>query len=341
MSREKYLVRSEVIAGFDDLVKELGSNPKSMYLRVGLAESLMSDPEHRVPVADVSALLDVAARELGRDDFGLLLGERRKVFQIGLLWPLISHCPTVEQALKTVTEHLHLHNQGILWQLNAAGDHALLSRVDRVPSAVPTFQWAVYCTSSMFAGLKALCGKKWQPSTVQFIHPTPGDRRGYDRFFGVKVEFNRQFNLIDFPAADLGEDLVRRNSGLYRQLTRQIQDLEAEYERQEDFCSKIKLLIEQLMHTEDCTLAAIAGMLSMHPKALQRELNRRGVSFRELKAEVRLDIAERYLQDSELPLTTVADILGFSELSSFSHAFKVRHQLSPAEWRKQVKAKVA
>ena len=147
MSREKYLVRSEVIAGFDDLVKELGANPKSMYRRVGLAESLMSDPEHRVPVADVSALLDVAARELGRDDFGLLLGERRKVFQIGLLWPLISHCPTVEQALKTVTEHLHLHNQGILWQLNAAGDHALLSRVDRVPSAVPTFQWAVYCLS--------------------------------------------------------------------------------------------------------------------------------------------------------------------------------------------------
>ena len=155
--------------------------------------------------------------------------------------------------------------------------------VDRLPTEVPTFQWAVYSTSPMFAELKALCGRKWQPSTIQFIHPPPGDGRAYGRFFGVKVEFNRPFNLIDFPAADLGEHLVRRNSGLYHQLNRQIQDLEAGYERREDFCSKIKLLIEQRMHTKDCTQTAIAGMLSRHPKALQRELNRRGVSFRKLK----------------------------------------------------------
>ena len=341
MSREIYLVRSEVVAGFDDLVRELGADPKPLYRKVGLTAALMSNPDHMVPCANVSALLDVAARELNRDDFGLLLGGRRKVFQIGLLWPLISHCPSVEQALKAVTEHLHLHNRGILWQLDVEGDHALLSRMDRVPSEVPTFQWAVYSTCSMFRGLQALCGKNWRPATVGFIHPPPVDSHAYDRFFGVKVEFNREFNLIDFPASDLRGDLAERNSSLYSQLTKQIQALEDEYERQEDFCSKIKLVIEQRMHATNCTQTGIARMLSMHPKTLQRELNRRGATFRELKAEVRLDMAERYLKDSELPLTTLADILGFSELSSFSHAFKIRHRLSPAEWRKKVKATVA
>jgi AraC-like DNA-binding protein len=80
------------------------------------------------------------------------------------------------------------------------------------------------------------------------------------------------------------------------------------------------MLIEKRMHTADCTQAGIAGVLSMHPKALHRELKCRGATFRVLKAEVRLDIAERYLQDSEISLTTVADILGFSELSSFYFA---------------------
>ncbi|KAA1193978.1 AraC family transcriptional regulator [Pseudohalioglobus sediminis] len=338
MSRESYLVRSEVLAGFDDLVRELGGNPSRMYRRVELTEALMSNPDHMVPCANVSALLDTAARELGRSDFGLLLGARRKVFQVGLLWPLISHCPSVEQALKAATEHLHLHNRGILWQLDVKGNHAMLTRVDRVPSDVPTFQWAVYSTCSMFAGLKALCGQSWRPSAVGFIHPAPADSQLYDRFFGVKVEFNREFNLIDFPASDLAGDLHKRNSSLYGQLSRQIQALEEDYAQQEDFCSKVKLLIEQRVHTAQCTQTGIAEMMSMHPKTLQRELSRHGVTFRELKAEVRLDMAERYLQDSELPLTTVADILGFSELSSFSHAFKARHDLSPAEWRRQAKA---
>lgn len=340
MSRESYLVRSEVVAGFDDLVRELGGDPKPMYRAVGLSAALMSNPDHMVPCANVSALLDKAAKTLDRSDFGLMLGIRRKVFQIGLLWPLISHCPSVEQALKAATDHLHLHNRGILWQLDVEADHALLTRVDRVPSEVPTFQWAVYSTCSMFAGLKALCGKNWRPSSVGFIHPSPDDSHAYDRFFGVKVEFNREFNLIDFPAADLEGDLAQRNSSLYGQLSKQIQALEDEYERQEDFCSKIKLLIEQRVHTVNCTQTEIASVLSMHPKALQRELNFRGANFRELKAEVRLDMAERYLKDSEISLTTVADILGFSELSSFSNAFKTRHRLSPAEWRKKVKAGV-
>ena len=334
-------MRSDVLAGFDDLVRELGGDPKPMYRRVDLTAALMANPDHMVPCANVAALLDIAAQTLGRDDFGLMLGSRRKVFQIGLLWPLISHCPSVEQSLKAVTKHFHLHNQGILWQLDVEGDHALLTRVDRVPSDVPTFQWAVYSTCSMFGGLKALCGKNWRPSTVGFIHPPPVNSHVYDRFFGVKVEFNGEFNLIDFPASDLSGDLTERNSSLYRLLHKQIQALEDEYERQEDFSSRLKLLIEQRMHTADCTQTGIAEVLAMHPKALQRELNCRGATFRGLKAEVRLDMAERYLKDSEISLTTVADILGFSELSSFSHAFKTRHGLTPAEWRTQAKAGAA
>lgn len=332
-----YLVRIEVLAGFDELVRDLGADPKQLYREVGLSAALMSNPDNMVPCAYVSRLLDVTARALDRSDFGLLLGSRRKVFQVGLLWPLVSHCPSVEQALKAATKHFHLHNRGIRWQLAVEGDHALLTRADRLSSEVPTFQWAVYCTSSMYRALKALCGSQWHPSSVGFIHPTPVDSPAYDRFFGVKVQFNREFNLIDFPASDLRGDLAGHNSNLYSQVNRQIQALEDDYERQEDFRSKIKLMIEQRMHTADCTQTGIAGVLAMHPKTLQRELHARGATFRQLKAEVRLDMAERYLKDSDIALTTVADILGFSELSSFSHAFKTRHGVPPAEWRNRAR----
>ncbi len=340
MSREIYLVRSEVLVGFDDLVQESGACLEYFYRRVGLTSVLMDNPDYMVPCASVCALLDIAAQELGREDFGLMLGRRRKVFQIGLLWPLIAHCPNVEQALKETMKHLHLHNRGIFWQLEVEGDRALLTRTDRVASDVPTFQWAVYSTCAMFSGMKALCGKDWRPSSVSFIHPPPVDSQMYKRFFGARVEFNRAFNRIVFPASDLGGEISDHNRNLYSQLNKQVQALEDEFDRQQDFCSKIKLLIEQRMHTTDCTQTGIAKALSMHPKALQRELNYHGATFRELKIEVRLDMAERYLKDSEIPLTTIAHILGFSELSGFSHAFKTRHHVSPAAWRGKAKATI-
>ncbi|GAA5191907.1 AraC family transcriptional regulator [Ferrimonas gelatinilytica] len=341
MNTETLLVRSAILGGFDELVRELGGDPKPMYRSVGLTPALIANPDHMVPCATVAALLNIASQELESRDFGLRLGARRKVFQLGLLWPLVSHCQTLEQALQTATRHLRLHNRGVLWQLDVEGAHAVLTRSDRLPSDVPIFQWAVYSTCAMLAGIKALCGKSWRPSAVGFIHPAPADSQAYDRFFGVKVEFNCEFNRIYFPAADLAGDLAQRDGSLFGQLNRQILAMEDEYERQEDFRSRVKLLIEQRIHRADCNKAGLAEVLSMHPKALQRELSRQGATFRELKAEVRLDMAERYLQDSELPLTTVADILGFSELSSFSHAFKTRHRLSPAEWRKRAKAQMA
>lgn len=340
MSREVHLVRSEVIAGFDDLIRELGADPKPLYRRVGLTAALLANPDAMVPCASVCTLLDIAARQVGRGDFGLKLGAKRKVFQVGLLWPLVAHCPTVGQALEKVIKHLHLHNRGILWQLDVEGDRAMFSRTDRVPSDVPTFHWAVYSTCAVFGGMKVLCGKNWRPSSISFIHPPPVDSQSYDRYFGLKVAFNQEFNRISFPASDLRTEISDHNRRLYSQLSKQIQTLEDEYESEQDFCSKIKLLIEQRMHSIDCSPAAIANELSMHPKALQRALKYHGASFRELKAEVRLDMAERYLKDSQIPLTTIAYILGFSELSSFSHAFKTRYDVSPTVWRDTVKAAI-
>jgi AraC-like DNA-binding protein len=337
MSREIYLVRSDVLGGFEELVQGLGASPETFYQRVGLTSKLIANPDHMVPCASVCSMLDIAARELGRDDLGLMMGDTRKLYQIGLLWPLLAQSSCVEQALRNGTKHFHLHNRGISWQLEVDGDRALLTRADRVASEVPTFHWAVYSTCAMFGVMKALCGKQWRPSTVGFIHPAPADRHPYSRFFGVEVEFNREFNSIGFPASDLEAEISDHNRGLYEQVNKQVQVLEGEYERQENFCSRIKLLIEQRMHTTSCTQTAIAKVLAMHPKSLQRALHDRGSTFRELKAEVRLDMAERYLKDSEMPLTTIADILGFSELSSFSHAFKTRHQVSPAVWRAKLK----
>ena len=131
MSGEIHLVRSAVLAGFNDLVRELGADPEPFYRRVGLTAELTANPEHMVPCASVCSLLDIAAKELCRNDFGLLLGRKRKLYQIGLLWPLIANSPNVEQALKAIVRHLHLHNRGISWQLDVEGDCALLTRADR------------------------------------------------------------------------------------------------------------------------------------------------------------------------------------------------------------------
>jgi AraC-like DNA-binding protein len=73
--------------------------------------------------------------------------------------------------------------------------------------------------------------------------------------------------------------------------------------------------------TGDPTIDNVAGRLGQSVRSLQRRLQA-DRSFKELVEETRLDLAQRYLADPELTLTETAFLLGYSDLSAFSRAFK-------------------
>ena len=75
-------------------------------------------------------------------------------------------------------------------------------------------------------------------------------------------------------------------------------------------------------------------MLSLAPRTLQRRLQSRGTSFSKLLEDVRIETARRHLANSQLSLTQLAAILGYSDLSAFSRAFRRRIGKSPQQWQK-------
>ena len=56
-------------------------------------------------------------------------------------------------------------------------------------------------------------------------------------------------------------------------------------------------------------------MLGIHPRTLQRRLRAENDSFEAIKDSVRRDVALRYLCQSDLPLSRIAEMLGYSETS--------------------------
>ena len=75
----------------------------------------------------------------------------------------------------------------------------------------------------------------------------------------------------------------------------------------------------------------------MSRRGLQRRLAERGTSFRELFRSVRHDLAMRLLDRHDLGIGEAADLLGFSEVSSFSRAFKQWTGMSPKAHRHQLR----
>jgi AraC-like DNA-binding protein len=77
----------------------------------------------------------------------------------------------------------------------------------------------------------------------------------------------------------------------------------------------------------------VARSLGMSERTLARKLSDEGLNFTEILQQLRRDLAVRYLDDQKLHVSKIAWLLGFNELSAFTHAFKRWTGKTPREMR--------
>lgn len=82
------------------------------------------------------------------------------------------------------------------------------------------------------------------------------------------------------------------------------------------------------------SVANIASLLHVSPRTLGRRLGHEGTTFKELLADLRRQLALRYVGSSDLGLAEIAFLLGFSQSAAFHRAFKRWTSQTPLEYRR-------
>jgi AraC-like DNA-binding protein len=77
----------------------------------------------------------------------------------------------------------------------------------------------------------------------------------------------------------------------------------------------------------------IANSLNMSPRTLRRRLREENTSFLKLVDELRMDMAIKYLRDTDLTVEDIAEALGFSDAANFTHAFRRWTKAAPHDFR--------
>ena len=94
--------------------------------------------------------------------------------------------------------------------------------------------------------------------------------------------------------------------------------------RKEDYSPlkvKVENAIAALLPHGEVHLDAIAAQLGMSTRTLVRQLASEGHSFTKILEDLRLALARRYLAESEMSISEIAWLLGYSEVANFTHAF--------------------
>jgi len=122
---------------------------------------------------------------------------------------------------------------------------------------------------------------------------------------------------------------------MYRQLTDQAERYLRSLYNQDDIAAELKRKLADLMARGEANADAACRALKLSRRTLQRRLQAEKTSFQKVLQEVRAVLAVNYLSDARLKSLEIAMLLGYSNISTFTTAFKSWYSLPPAEYRQK------
>jgi AraC-like DNA-binding protein len=178
-------------------------------------------------------------------------------------------------------------------------------------------------------------GVDFTPLRVHFSHAAPPNRNDYYEYFRCELLFDQPDTRLVIAKDVADEPLAGFNPEIVRELDRMIVDYVARLDRN-DILGRTRAAILQELPSGDVSLERTAEMLALSPRTLARRLADEGESFKSLLAESRRELGLKYILDRSKSLTEISFLLGFSEASSFSRAYRGWTGQSPSDHRSEL-----
>jgi AraC-like DNA-binding protein len=250
--------------------------------------------------------------------------------------------PTVREALFALAHNYRWIQDNSNLQFAVRGDFASLeyqicdARISR------KHQDAELTIAALCGLIRHFLGPGWKPLETHFEHGRGGLRQDYQKTFGETV-FDQNTNALLIDSRSLDLPMPQRNPRAFAEvralISYQLASMDGAADRRSDGDSKLGLLahvIESQCKKGDASISTVAKRIGLTVHGLRRQLRECDVAYDELLLSVRQTLAMRYVESCDCDLTTIALMLGYSELSAFSRAFKHWHGQSPSVVRSQL-----
>jgi AraC-like DNA-binding protein len=323
-------VRAAALTNLAEVGKDVGLDVRRIMREAGLDWALLSEPDRRVPTDAIARLLETAAARANCETLGLRMAEARRLSDFGALSLLLTHQPTLRDALDSTVRYRHLLNDALVMSIEEVGDLAILREelvLEEPGSARQAYELAI---GAMFRMFSALLGPRWRPYSIGFTHSAPSDASVHRRLFGCDVRFNSDFNGIVFSRRSLDLPNPAADPAMAEYARKYIEALAPA--RPDPTPVEVLKAIHLLMPVGRASISQVAEWLQVNARTLQRRLESDGNAFSELLNTARRDLAVRYLEGSDLSATEVSRLLGYGQLSSFTRWFKTEFGVAPTSW---------
>jgi len=302
---------------------------------VNLRRIDLADPEARLPYASVFGLIERAATLVGDHSFGLRLGASRDTRERGLLGFLILNSPTLMDAITNLKRYVRVAGESEDFEIEHSNAQVAL-RFRPIDQAMHGLRHnSDYIAATVVRACRDITRRHISPIRAEFIHGQPNAKVAYPEFLGCPVKFKAQWDALVFteetthlPVKDADDKLLHVLEAAGRRII-------GPSPKKRELVHEVREFIVERLPKGTASIEAIAGELNMSSKTLERRLTAHDQSFTGLRDEVRCDTAKHYLAESDMRLSQVAYMAGYTEPAALVRAFKRWTGQTPMKFREQ------
>lgn len=306
-----------------------------------LSAQALAMPDARLP-REVMAmvLLDLMART-GRQDLGFEMGRQTDLLQHPLMGKLLSQAATLGEGMQRLAPYMPLLTPSFRMQcdfMSEAGDQDMM--VSWQPTRPMPYDMAKIALETVLVSAhrtaRQLLPARHLPMAAQVTWSPPPHAHRYQELEDFEIQFQADQSAMGawlrVPAPVHRLRMPRFNARLWDDTRQACMHQLQQIERMQGWRAWIEHLLQEVEDHQP-SQEEIAGLMGTSVRTLARHLEAEGCTFRALSNDMRVRRARAMLADTELSVSEIARILGYSDSANFSRAFKRATGASPQAHR--------
>ena len=315
------------------LREDYGIDPEPVYLQADIPLTPPESPQLRYPLSKMRKLWKLSREACGDDAIGLKTGCHAKpthFYAFGYSWLASS---TLLDAMQRLTRYTQvLSTASVVVSLTETDDSYAIASIFPDPANAPAKEGMDAGMTALLALCDVVAEKEICPLRVELAWPAPLHPETYREALRAPIFFDAKVAAIHFDKGVLREPLPRSAPDVAK-ATDRVAERYIETLEPQKVASQVRQLLIALLPSGKVDQDLVSGRLNRSTSTLQRQLKSEGLNYRDVLESTQRGLAETYLRDRRYSLAQVTYLLGFSEQSNFSRAFKRWTSMSPRQYQ--------
>ena len=312
-----------------------GIDVEPLMLKAGVTRKQVEDQSLRLAAKGQIKFVKLVANALHDDFLGFHLARDADFREIGLLYYVLNSSNLLGDSLRRAERYSSIVNEAVSLRVRVEKELSVTYQYVGIERLSDRHQMESWVTS-LVRICRQLTNRHLLPSSVKFVHRRKGGAPALEKFLGCDVTFGAATDEVAFPGTVKQMPVVSADPYLNKLLIRYCEEARSHREAGRlTFRVAVENAIAPLLPHGRARAGEIARQLGMSLRTLERRLGSEGLTFTGILSELRVDLARRYLLEEDLAISKIAWLLGYQDVTAFTHAFKRSTGKSPREARAQ------